>query len=554
MAAALALLALAVAPVAARATATHCCSAWSEGGQPAISPDGRTVYVSDPYATLALRRTDGGALELIDSYDGGGSQVELSPDGRHVYVTGLATYGYSGPNGSGSNINVFTRDPVTGALSHAGRWRLTGGTTLSDIEFLDDRTLYVSDYGRDAIVTVTRDPADGRLDFRGELRGVDGLAGPSGLAIGRGRLYAYQSRQLRSIRSFHIGADGSLTPAADDCDCDAYGDLELSPDGNRLVAGPLGPSTFAVDPSGALEELPGERVITSGGGEFADATVLFGPEGSTVYLADRWDSGLVQMANGPGGLTFTRRYLSGRDGQGLSKPHGMAISPDGRSLYLTSGFTQADFSQGRPAGGVAVFNRDPDSGELTFNSLFTGPIFDGRPHELQGTPPRLEINGGAEYTNDPDVLLGLANLSPSDFQIEVSNDGGFKDAQKLPVDETNTYPWTLASTGPDRLPKTVYVRIIGMSSNGGKPVTDEIVLDETAPTIVSARAASPRKLRIRARDKLSGVSHVQVTRNPRKPGRWRKFTGTAPIPNGRGGVRVRVRDRARNASRWKVAR
>jgi hypothetical protein len=129
--------------------------------------------------------------------------------------------------------------------------------------------------------------------------------------------------------------------------------------------------------------------------------------------------------------------------------------------------------------------------------------------------------------------------------IEVSNDGGFDDAarfQGVPA----TLPWTLASSGPERLPKTVYVRVYGPGDWG--VITDDIVLDERPPSIASVARRGAR-LRVKARDNLSGVRSIQLARNPKRRGNWRRFTSKPAA--GREMRWVRVRDGAGNPSRWR---
>jgi 6-phosphogluconolactonase (cycloisomerase 2 family) len=543
----------------AHAFSQRCCGPWQQGGQMAISPDGNQLYVADYQVTLALKRNaDTGALELIDSYDGGGGVVELSADGRHLYVT-------DSRSPYGSKINAFAREPTTGALSRIGHWESSAPGSLADLELLDERTMYVTDRARDALMILDRDPASGRLDFRRELRNGrdgEGLSGPTGLAIApRGDwLYTYQAKTPSRISAFALGAGGEPTSRPDAvCECLASVDLEMSSDGRRLLGGPFGPSVFDRDPdTGFVTDTPSPRTVGSGGDELADGSLAIAAGDRSAYSTDWWGKRLIQYEDGPGGLAVRRYYHQGRDGQGLDNPRAIALSPDGRHLYLSGG--QVPTSQA--AGTVAVFRRDEASGDLSFASLFTGPNFDGRPPHLQGQVPKIEINGGDEFTNDPDVLISVVDGGRSDFQIQMSNDGGFKKSEMRRIDETNAYPWTLASSGPERLPKTVYARLLGMSSYGGQTFSDSIVLDERAPVVVFARVvgggsgatrkAAARKLSLRARDNLSGVSRVQVTRNRRRPGKWLKFARSVPVPSGRGALHVRVRDRAGNASRWKT--
>jgi hypothetical protein len=118
------------------------------------------------------------------------------------------------------------------------------------------------------------------------------------------------------------------------------------------------------------------------------------------------------------------------------------------------------------------------------------------------------------------------------------------------------FPWTLQSTGPERLPKIVYVRGPGGFSG------DDIILDETAPVVTAvqvlpftagkvAAARVRRRLRIAARDRTSGVARVQIAGNPRRPGRWFWYGNRVRYPVSGVRVFVRVRDRAGNRSRWR---
>ena len=191
-----------------------------------------------------------------------------------------------------------------------------------------------------------------------------------------------------------------------------------------------------------------------------------------------------------------------------------------------------------------------------------------KPLSVRMRPPAghvgVSINAGARFTNDPDV-----NLSPIwpayAVELVISNDGGFAQAGRFPVNAS--IPWRLDSSGPDRLPKTVYLRF----DDSPHTFTDDIVLDETRPAVQtaifagstgSAATARPRKrryrIRLRAKDNLAGIIGYQVTTNPRKPGELRHLsrrrltlrrTITVRARNSR--LHVRVRDAADNNSKWR---
>lgn len=170
--------------------------------------------------------------------------------------------------------------------------------------------------------------------------------------------------------------------------------------------------------------------------------------------------------------------------------------------------------------------------------------------------PRLygvSIDGGALYTSTPDVTLNLV-YPPSTTGVVMSNDGGFLNA--LALDPSPRMRWQLASTGSERLPKTVYVRFLA-----GPFVTDsysdDIVLDETRPAVTAAvvRASGARRIvRVRARDNASGVAAIQVCVGARASrDRFRQWVGGPLVVARSGTIWIRVRDGAGNVSRWRAA-
>jgi hypothetical protein len=150
----------------------------------------------------------------------------------------------------------------------------------------------------------------------------------------------------------------------------------------------------------------------------------------------------------------------------------------------------------------------------------------------------------------------------------VSNDGGFANARTFPV--AGSLSWTLDSSGPGRLPKTVYVRF----DNSTQTFQDDIILDEGPPHLQSATiealgsglsSAAVARLRkyaihVRAKDKLSGIVRVEVTRSRKRAGRVFNVKRSKKLrkrvtfrsPNAR--VFVRAEDAGGNWSAWRRAR
>ena len=176
----------------------------------------------------------------------------------------------------------------------------------------------------------------------------------------------------------------------------------------------------------------------------------------------------------------------------------------------------------------------------------------------------VTINAGAQFTNDPAVELTITPPAAT-RTVRLSNDGGFHAAADRTLEPTGRYPWQLTQTGQERLPKTVYVRFTGPGGTSPLTFSDDIILDQTAPTISSASvegdgataaiAAKTRArrytLRVTARDNASGVGHVQLATSRNRPGKLRAYKRKLTARAATAPRYVRVRDRAGNFSRWR---
>jgi hypothetical protein len=169
----------------------------------------------------------------------------------------------------------------------------------------------------------------------------------------------------------------------------------------------------------------------------------------------------------------------------------------------------------------------------------------------------VTINGGARFTNDPDVVVSPV-WPAGRTHVILSNDGGFGDFVRSPL--ADSVPWRLDSSGPERLPKTIYARF----TPNGVTYQDDIILDETPPTVTEAEitgvgpqlsAAAVRKrvyhLHVRARDATAGVSRMRIASDRSKPGPVRRYRRAVDFRSASAEIFVKVRDRAGNWSRWK---
>jgi hypothetical protein len=181
------------------------------------------------------------------------------------------------------------------------------------------------------------------------------------------------------------------------------------------------------------------------------------------------------------------------------------------------------------SGAYMVDLRIRDTAGLTAITHFTVDVRPAPPPGHVG----LSINNGNYATNNPSVQLE-AVWPPFAIQALVSNDGGFGAVgSTMTVPLTSQIPWTLEQTGPDRLPKTVYMRFLGAGIDL-LTFTDDIILDEIPPGLQSASligdapvgteartaAQVSRKhvklhtyrVKIKARDAITGICAVNASR------------------------------------------
>ncbi|MDW5598561.1 putative Ig domain-containing protein [Conexibacter stalactiti] len=270
------------------------------------------------------------------------------------------------------------------------------------------------------------------------------------------------------------------------------------------------------------------------------------------------------------------RYQFDLDGDGSFETDG------GRS-----GHSSASFST---IGARTLGVRVTDAGGLTAVATATVRVTPAPPAGELG----ISINDGAIATSNPNVTISLVWPRLAETAL-LSNDGGFGAAgSTTSLGLVARVPWTLASSGPERLPKIVYLRFRGGES-GRETYTDDIILDQRPPQVVAASIApvaataaaaasgpkqktkpkakgkrKPKKakqptLTVTGRDDNSGLRQLQLAR--RRGGKpfltkqlvrgnskgRRSQRVTLRVPAG-GKLFARVTDVAGNSSGWKAVK
>ncbi len=285
--------------------------------------------------------------------------LALSEDGLSVYAAG----------GGGDALALFRRDLRDGTLTFVRAIQdgdpvydgscvvvgavdgLAGATAVAVAP--DGAHAYATGEDDDAIVTFSRDELTGDLTFLQALRdgqpGINGLGNVRGLAISPSGQHVYTAASSDNgvgifSRSF---ATGLLTFVGIRVDGTAQGPLVLD--------GLAGASDVAV-----------------------------APDGLHLYAAGTLDSGVAVFARdaGSGLLTFVEALKDGNDGvEGLAGAAALAVSPDGRSLYVAGAGDDA----------VAVFARNLATGKLTWVEA-----------EIEGSGGVSGLLGAADVVVSPD--------------------------------------------------------------------------------------------------------------------------------------------------------
>jgi DNA-binding beta-propeller fold protein YncE len=256
-----------------------------------------------PCTELAtVHTTTGSGLDLVDG-------VAVSHDGGFVYTT-------SGVNGGDSTVMAFARDPLTGSLGFSSC--VTGSTEMNN----DNPGVCTMLPGAPPNPTMSS-PA---LDF------------PTGIAISPNDRFLYVSQEFGIAAFQRDPASGALS--FEGC----------------LTALSSGSSPCAHTRKGVVDE---------------PRSPLIAPDGRSLYLANQHGGSVATFDLDPadGSVSFrscitesTRlqpscklaRTARAHSYGGLEAPAGLALSPDGRSLYATSMF-----------GSLEVFKRNPGTGNLT---------------------------------------------------------------------------------------------------------------------------------------------------------------------------------------------
>ena len=395
----------------------------------AVSPDGDHVYVAAVEGAVSVFARDPGSGRLtfvevvrqgVNGVDGitGAFALTISPDGAHVYVG----------NREGNTVAVFSRNAATGALTfvEAQRDGVGGVDGLAGVQAIaissDGDSVYVTGRNEDALAVFSRNPATGGLTFvevqRDGVSGVDGLYSPQAVTVSGDGAHVYAGSYYdRAVSVFSRDpVTGQLTFAQVMREDSGFGYVgpvsyvTVSPDGANvysvayngvaavftrdpgtgmlafvenhfmgdpqwvgcspdaahvyIATEPPGPGyvyAFVRAPAtGALSLIERER-----GFELIPVSMAMTADGAHLYVVNDpyYYSSVAVLSRdaGTGALAPVELYRSTEpEFAMLTYANSVAVSSDGANVYVAGGFA---------GGSLAVFDRDPATGLLTFVDL-----------------------------------------------------------------------------------------------------------------------------------------------------------------------------------------
>lgn len=388
--------------------------------------------------------------------------VAASPDGAYVYVTGSLD----------NAVSVLSRNPTTGALTQVeikrdGMGGVDGLLFASGVAISSNGAhVYVAGHDDDAVAVFSRNPTTGALTFvevkKDGSGGVDGLNGAGSVKVSPEGAHVYVTSDV----------DNAVAVFSRNSTTGALTFVEVKKDGSGGVDGLL----FASE-------------------------VTVSPDGAHVYVASTADSAVAVFRRDPttGKLTFLEVKQDGVGGvDGLSFAKGVTISPNGAHVYVTGNLDDA----------VAVFNRNPATGTLTFVEVKKDGL-DGVDGLNGANLATISPDGAYLYiVSDTDHALVVFNRNPATGRltfVEAHKDGvngvdGLNNALRVitsPNDGAHVYVtaavdsavavFSAVARAPSHI--AVYVPLIQKSEGGPLP-PDTPTLPPTPPNTATATPTS----------------------------------------------------------------
>jgi 6-phosphogluconolactonase (cycloisomerase 2 family) len=310
---------------------------------------------------------DSGELSTVTAADGSYSLSDVTPG--TVLVNEVKQAGWDSTMGGNLTLLQAWRDGVGGVDGMYGACALG----ISP----DGAHIYVAAYDDASLAVFSRNAATGLLTFveykTNGRDGVTGLSGAEGVVVSPDGNFVYVAGEFdSSVAVFRRNpTTGTLTFV--ECKRDGSGGVDglggaafltMSPDGNHVYAVGLNDNSVAVfsrnPTTGTLTFVECKKDGSGGVDGLSGACgVAISPDGRSVYVAGYRDNAVAAFSRNltTGALTYMGCSKDGSGGvDGLEGAAAVTVSPDGGSVYVASYGDDA----------VAVFSRNAATGALSY--------------------------------------------------------------------------------------------------------------------------------------------------------------------------------------------
>lgn len=269
---------------------------------------------------------------------------------RRAAVLGCATILLAASAAHAATGDLAQKAPPAGCVSDTGSGgECQSGLALDGAEAVavspDGTSVYVAAQNIGGVAIFDRDPATGTLTQK---------AGTAGCVTGGGGA-CQLGKALNLASGIAVSPDGkSVYVAASASDAVAIFDRDL-------LTGAL---TQKADTAGCVSEDGTSGTCQNGAGLDASVDVAVSPDGASVYVVSQGSNALAIFDRTASGALTQKPSTLGcisetgspcHDGVALDAPSGVAVSPNGAGVYVSSFFSDA----------VAVFDRNTLTGALT---------------------------------------------------------------------------------------------------------------------------------------------------------------------------------------------